>query len=349
MAYSNQAQLRMLANDLAGTREWSRRTSEVVERLPAGSARTEVEVHAAISLGTIEVIGGDGREGDDLLTSGLRKARAGELHEHAARAYCNLGSTSVSQRRHADAQHWLAEGLEYCIDRDLDRWTLYLDGWQARHLLDVGQPAAAAERAAAVLRHDDVEAVGVLEPLLVLAEVRARSGHGEVTSLVERAVALVDDMREAQRLAPLALARCQMAWIAGDLEQAAAVATDAWGLVSQSDCPWSRGAVAVWLPADQPLDVHLAPPYALERAGRWSEAADEWSRLGSLLRTGAGPGPRRSARRSGRGGAGARRPGRRRRGRARPLAAARRWLGGTTATPGPAAGDACPPGRADAP
>ena len=39
-----------------------------------------------------------------MLTDSLEQARAADLHEHAARAYCNLLSLAVVQRRHADAE-----------------------------------------------------------------------------------------------------------------------------------------------------------------------------------------------------------------------------------------------------
>jgi hypothetical protein len=65
-----------------------------------------------------------------MLTSQPRAGAGRDLHEHAARAYCNLAALAIVQRRHADAQATLDAGLEYCTDRDLDSWTLYLQGWR---------------------------------------------------------------------------------------------------------------------------------------------------------------------------------------------------------------------------
>ena len=175
MAYSNVAQLRMLASDLSGTREWGSKALDVLARLPEGLKRTEIAVHALNNLGVSELTSGDRDAGLRMLTSRLEQARAEDLHEHAARAYCNLVSSAVVQRRHADAAACLEAGLEYCTDRDLDSWTLYLQGWQARLLLDRGDVGAARDTAAGVLRHPGLSPVAQIEPLVVLcARRRAR-------------------------------------------------------------------------------------------------------------------------------------------------------------------------------
>ena len=68
--------------------------------------------------------------------------------------------------------------------------------------------------------------------------------------------------------------RCEAAWISGDVDTYEAVALAAWRTAAGADCPWNRGAVATWLPADVVVPVGpLAPPFAAERAGRWAEAA----------------------------------------------------------------------------
>ncbi len=281
-AYSNATQLRMLSADLAGTREWGDRTLELVERLPDSPGRTEVRVHALNNLGTMEISAGDYSAGTDMLTQSLAQARATDLHEHAARAYCNLASSAVLQHRNDDARHYLDEGIDYCADRDLDSWTLYLHGWRSRFHLDRGEHAEAARAADTVLQHADVASVGAVEPLLTKAQTHARAGEPGFDALVERAAALAEGMREVQRVAPVVAARCEIAWLAGDLAVPARLAAEAWPVAEESDCPWNRGMIARWLGPNDALDVdHLAPPYAAELAGRWREAARLWASLDS--------------------------------------------------------------------
>ncbi|MEQ6903609.1 AAA family ATPase [Nocardioides sp. YIM 152588] len=284
MALSHRASLAMLASDLTGTREWSDRAFAVLDKLPdaqrAGAGPTEVRVHALNNLGTMEVVAGDLGSGQRMLVDSLAGARAANLHEHAARAYCNLGSSAVTQRRHEEAHRYLEEGLGYCTDRDLDSWTTYLVGWRARLRLDRGLVAEARADAESVMR-GGTNAVGTLEPLLVVAQLAARSGEGDSDAPFARAVAMSEEMGESQRVAPTAAARCEAAWIAGDPAEAVRLATEAWPRVATADCPWLRGQVATWLAADVVVAGPLAEPYAAERAGRWAEAADWWASAAS--------------------------------------------------------------------
>ena len=281
MAYSNVAQLRMLSSDLGGTRNWGARTLDLLDHLPEDVRRTEVMVHALNNLGTAELELGDKDTGLRMLNSSLDQARAADLHEHAARAYCNLVSSAVVQRRHADAQRWLAAGLEYCTDRDLDSWTLYLQGWDAQLVLDQGDLAAAERRAETVLGHVALASVGQIQPLTVVARMRARTGRPNWEEPLARATRLAAGTGELQRVGPTAASRCEIAWIAGDVETAHRTAAQAWLLANDTDCPWNRGAIATWL--DDDLAAHasgLAPPFALEVSGRWLEAAEVWRQLG---------------------------------------------------------------------
>jgi DNA-binding CsgD family transcriptional regulator/tetratricopeptide (TPR) repeat protein len=285
LALSNESSLAMLSTRIAPTRDWASRTMAVLERLPEGPGREEVRVHALNNLGTIEVTAGDLAAGNRMLEESLEGARAANLQEHAARAYCNLGSTAVVQRRHADARRWLEEGITYCTDRDLDSWTTYLLALRSRLHLDRGDEAAARADAAEVMR-GSINAVGVLEPLLVVGQLDVRTGTGSGDDYFARAVELSDAMREAQRVGPTAAARCEAAWIRGDEAAVTAIATEAWPLVADVDCPWHRGEVATWLRADVDAGRPLAPPYALERGGRWAEAAQWWQGVESPFEQG---------------------------------------------------------------
>lgn len=287
MALSNRTQLSMLATDLDSTRDWGGRTLAVLDALPPadGTGTDEVRVHALNNLGTIEVTAGDFAAGHRMLEESLAGARAANLQEHAARAYCNLGSTAVVQRRHDDARRWLDEGIGYCTDRDLDSWTSYLLALRSRLHLDRWEEAEARADAAEVMRAG-ANAVGFLQPLLVSALIDVRTGAGDGAEAFARAVEMSEAMKEAQRVAPTASARSEAAWIAGDRSAAERVALEAWPHVADVDCPWHRGEVATWLPADVDAGTPLAEPYALERAGRWAEAAACWATLSSPFEQG---------------------------------------------------------------
>jgi DNA-binding CsgD family transcriptional regulator len=279
MAYSSMSQLRMLDSDLVGCREWVTQSLQLLDRLPDTADAEEVRVHALNNIGTAETISGDLAEGIRLLTESLSRARAADMEEHAARAYCNLAASAVAQYRSAEAVAALADGLRYCQERDLDSWTLYLNGWETVLQLHLGQLEPAAAGVETLLRRPGIAPVSLIVPLIVLALVRARTGSGDWQEPFGRGAAMAEATSEPQRLGPVAAARCEIAWIAGDDVRVRTEADrGAWAL-ARDDCPWRRGAVATWLAgADQ---AGLAPPYALEVAGRWTEAAAAWERLGS--------------------------------------------------------------------
>jgi predicted ATPase/DNA-binding CsgD family transcriptional regulator len=281
MAYSNVAQLRMLSSDVHGTRLWGRRALAALDPMPEGRKRVEVRVHALNNLGTAEVVSGDFDAGIRMLTASLEQARAADLHEHAARAYCNLVSCAVAQRRHTDAAARLEAGLEYCIDRDLDAWTLYLQGLQAQLMLNRGQTTAARDCAEKVLQRIESAPTSQVEPLVVQALALARTGDDGWRPPMDRVVRLAEGIGEIQRLGPVTAARCEIAWLSGDTESARRFAAETWPKATAADCPWNRGSVATWLgdPAAGE-DAPLAAPFALEVAGRWGEAAECWKQLG---------------------------------------------------------------------
>ncbi len=276
MALSHRAGLSMLATRLADTRRWGERAMTALESIPEAADGDEVRVHALNNLGTIEITAGDLEAGRRMLVESLERAQRAELHEHAARAYCNLASSAVVQRRHQEAFHYLDEGIGYCDDRDLDSWGTYLMGWRARLHLDRGDERASRADAAAVMVRG-INAVGTLEPLLVVAQLDIRTGAGSGSAELARAVQLAEGMKEAQRVAPTASARCEAAWIAGKPRVAEEIATEAWPALADVDCPWNRGQVATWLPPAVEVSPPLATPYLRERQGRWAEAAEFWA------------------------------------------------------------------------
>jgi DNA-binding CsgD family transcriptional regulator len=96
---------------------------------------------------------------------------------------------------------------------------------------------------------------------------------------LERAATLAAGANEPQRLGPVAAARCEIAWIVADEATIETEAARGMSVLTEDDCPWLRGAVATWLPGTDVTGV--APPYALELAGRWPDAAAAWRALGS--------------------------------------------------------------------
>ncbi|HEX4685350.1 MAG TPA: AAA family ATPase [Nocardioides sp.] len=282
MAASNRSQLAMLAYDLAATRTWVRRALGLVDGRDDVAAE-EVRVHALNNLGTMEADSGDKEEGWRLLEESLRRSQAADLHEHAARAFTNMGAQAVNMHDHVRAGAHLSVGLRYCLDRDLDAWVLYMRGQLALGQLEQGNTAPAGAAADAVLRHPRTAKVSRIIPLMVLARARARSGSDDHAAALTEALDLAYGTGEAQRIGPVGSAAAEIAWVEGHPRAAERAALRAWAVVERVTSPWTRGQVATWLPDADARKVadSLAPPYRAEALRRWDEASELWDALGS--------------------------------------------------------------------
>src|SRR5690606_2101348 len=85
------------------------------------------------------------------------------------------------------------------------------------------------------------------------------------------------------RIAPVAAARAEAAWLAGDHERVRAEVMRALPAALQAQSHWDIARLAAWLrragaPDAPPTDP--PGPFAHEFAGRWREAADAWRQLG---------------------------------------------------------------------
>jgi len=117
--------------------------------------------------------------------------------------------------------------------------------------------------------------------LVVLGHVGVRRGDPAAAPPLDEARALAVGTGELQRLAPVAPARAEAAWLAGDIE---GVKREA-GLVAEiaHDDPWIRGEFSFWLwragGASQ-TDESIAAPYTLQMRGDWRAAAAAWREIG---------------------------------------------------------------------
>jgi DNA-binding NarL/FixJ family response regulator len=281
MAYSNRAQLCMLAGDVDGATSWGERAIDLARRI----GDREAEIHALNNVGTATASAYDSIEGQHRLAQSLDMALADDAHEHAARAYTNLGAIPVKHRRFADADRYLRAGIAYCKDRDLDAWALYMSSWLARSLAEQGRYAEADECVRNVLRHPRVSPITRITAHAVAGQLAARRGE-DATSHLEAALTLAVQTGEAQRLVPAASARAEAAWIdgrAGDIETEI---DHAWPAAVANPDSWHLGELCWWLAcAGVPRTPPVPPahPFALMLDHAWEEAAQQWQRLGCPL------------------------------------------------------------------
>jgi DNA-binding CsgD family transcriptional regulator len=88
---------------------------------------------------------------------------------------------------------------------------------------------------------------------------------------------------ELQRIAPVASARAELAWLNGDLKRLRREATNVLAMAQSRYARWLQGEFAFWLwRAGGPPQTHkgIADPYAFHMSGHWRAAAEAWNEIG---------------------------------------------------------------------
>jgi DNA-binding CsgD family transcriptional regulator/tetratricopeptide (TPR) repeat protein len=218
MAYAILASLCLSAEEVEEAVAWGTRATEVGEDLRDAA----IVVHALATIGVCEFpVAGPAK-----LEQSIELALHAGLYEQVGRGYVLLAGSAVTARLHPLAGRALAEGIEFCSNRGLELFRLYLLAYRARFELDQGRWDDAAESAGAVLRVPRASTTPRIVALVVLGLLRARRGDPDVWGPLDEAWALAEPTDELHRMWPAAAARAEAAWIEGR-QQAVADATDA--------------------------------------------------------------------------------------------------------------------------
>ena len=278
MAYSTVLRLCTLAEDDEGALVWGTRAIELAQRLDD----TEVLSHAQISIGALEFLAG-APGGREKLERSLELAQQAELHEHVAHAYQLLARVALHHRSYALVHRYVEAGLEQCNEHGFDLMRLYLLVYRARAELDQGRWSEAVDSAALVLHERCISTTPRTLAFVVLGLVRARRGDPEVWPPLDEALALAEPTGELPRIAPVAAARAEAAWLEGEHEAVAEATEAALDLAVQRQASWVIGELACWrwragIREEIPADA--AEPYALQMRGEWARAATLWAEIG---------------------------------------------------------------------
>lgn len=277
-ALSNRAQLYMLSGHTAEAVDWGERAIALASRIGSN----ELLSHALNNVGTARYMIGS-PDGKPMLEHSLEIALAHDFEEHVARCYANLCSTAVKSRDYSDAEKQIGDAMRYFCARDLDSWSNYILVWQARLDFERSDWDAAAELAGRLVTSHGVAAVTRICALVVLARVRLRRGDPGARELLEEAVVLAQQSGELQRLAPVAAARAEEAWLRNDGTPVDAIVLQAYALAEERQDRRALGELRYWclrLGLVQAGPDGAEEPYALQIGGHWREAADAWQRLG---------------------------------------------------------------------
>ena len=279
MAYSTRAQLHILNEERQHAGEWCDRAIAMAEKLDD----PEALVHALTNTACLEP--GWARE---MQARAIRLAQQHGLHEHALRAFTWLITDAIMDQDYALAQSFMDDALAYADARDIDAFSCYLRGWRARMLLEQGRLREAEAEAVGVLSREQTSTVMRLPALIALAAVRTRLGDPTAEALLDEALEQALSTGELQRIAPIATARAEAAWLAGDGERVRAEAMRAYPMAIAADYQWEIGRLALWLRRGAALaesdalapPENLPPAFAAQLSGCWREAAELWHEIG---------------------------------------------------------------------
>ncbi len=276
-AMSNRAQLHMLACQTSAAVETGLQAIELGVRL----GNVEIQAHALNNVGTAQYFDGiaDGRT---RLEESLRLSLVHGFSEHVARAYVNLVSNSMHHRHYAVAKHFALEANDYFATHDLNAWVEYLAALECRVDMEMGQWASATNFAMKLAGGRNVSPISRLPALTVLARLRMRRGDPGVGDALTEATALARVTGELQRLAPVAIAHAEAAWLQreeADIGFAHSVYEHA---VAMGNARFI-GELGFWLnPFGESGQIHnhpVEPPYAALNAGEWEQAVALWGAL----------------------------------------------------------------------
>ncbi|MFQ5966839.1 MAG: AAA family ATPase [Acidimicrobiia bacterium] len=279
MAYSNLAQLAMLAQQKDAALSWGRKAIELAERLEA----YEPLSHALNNVGSALWIGGEASEGEILVRKSLDLARREGLHEHACRSYTNLVWYLISDYQYDRAAGLLEEALAYSREYDQTGFETYLMATRAIIRTQIGDWAGAEKDADAALSRPEDVRITLLPAGIVKGTLQVRRGDPAAAGTVAKVWEKAEATGELQRIVPAMAARAELAWFEGDMGGITSDLRYAYDLALSLGRGEQVGQMALWAWRAGMLDrapFQASDPYRWLIEGKWDTAAEAWEEQG---------------------------------------------------------------------
>lgn len=284
LAYSNLAQLYMLAGYRKETLNWSQKAIDLATKFED----YEVLSHALNNLGTVLLMY-DEPDGEIKLNQSLTIALENKLHEHVARAYTNLASRFICNKSFKKALIAFEAGLKYCEAHDLDSWRYYMLSEKCRLLLETGEWSEAETLALTLYNnsfHPNIVRIGSIE-VLALLNIR-RGKFEEAWRLISEGKKLAAPTREAYRIIPFLCAELELCWIKRDPIPVLEITTAENTLFPEKQNSWQYTKLAYWknkcgILNDEVTGVDFIGPFRFEYHGNWEAAIQKWNESGCVF------------------------------------------------------------------
>lgn len=238
--------------------------------------------HARVTVGSATARG-DLDSGLALLEDAMQIARHRGYSEVVARALNNMGALCAWRYRYELAHAYYDAGLKHCAEHTSDLWRINILAMSALAFLAQGRFDDAARRAVAILDDPRESPWPHHTALVVLALVRARRGDpGPREALAETATVDLQH-EELEAVVDRAAAHAEIAWMDRRPEEIGEATEATFQAAIERGDTEAIARLAFWRRlATTDIDGHPmgSGPYALALAGRWEDAADEWTRRG---------------------------------------------------------------------
>ena len=275
MAYSNEAQLAMLADRNGEAVEAAQRAIALAG--PMGDRA--VLAHALNNLGAARCRVGD-RAGRDALERSLRLALDADDVEQACRAYSAIAWMLLDDLEPEEAGRYTAAGMALADRAEHLGFLQYLTVEQGMVALAGAQWAEAIAAAQVGLNASDTVRCPAL---ILLNRARLRSGRADPES-IDETWQLAHALGELQRTGPAAALVCEEAWLRDDLDRIRTLAAPVWAEAVRRGVPALEAELGLWLVrAGETVDLTGSPPdnpHTLLAVGRWREAQQAWTARG---------------------------------------------------------------------
>ncbi len=280
MAFSNMSQLKMLSDSAVECIHWGEKAIAIAKI----TGNEEALCHALNNIGTVQMqIGPFKEKGIQLLEQSLDLALRNSWHEHAARAYTNMGTSWLKVRQYASARETLETGIRYCEERELDSWQTYMLSCMATLLMETGHWKEAGLMAEGLSKREEQAPVVRINALVVLASIRMREGDMEVLPFLMEAKTKAFNILEVKRILPVMVALLEYEWLTGQRVIEDAAIETAVGLTREAGSVYTNNGFDFWLQKARgrqaPVE-ELYEGFRLESPKMALKAAHCWEQLG---------------------------------------------------------------------
>jgi DNA-binding CsgD family transcriptional regulator len=274
-AYANLGTLHRDRGDLEGAIEWATRSRALADQL----GEREIAAAQVVAIALAKALQGANLKP---LQDAIAESRLVGSDDLVSWGYLALAAAATRARAYEVARETIDAGLTHVGERGYLLWRLYLLAHRSRIELEQGSWDQAVETARMILSERWISTLPRTVAHTVLGLVRARRGDPGAWPELDEAWALAEHTGELDRIAPVAVARAEAAWLEGRHDAVLEATESAYDLALRYRVPRFVGELAVWRLRGGARETvrGAAEPHTLELAGRWQRAADRWDKLG---------------------------------------------------------------------